>query len=191
MRTGNRSEVVFDAYGRVTGMARMGKVDGPDEGDRLDGFDPTPVPAARTQVLTNPRGPEALAALGRATMRYVYDPWAYYHSRGDPVPSPVIGLSLHREVHDSDLLPGQATPFLAEITFTDGMGQEIQRKIQAEDGPVPTRDGSGSILLGPDGRPVMSASQSPRWVGTGWQVRNNKGNICSTVRTVLHRSPDL
>ncbi len=174
---GNRSEVVFDAYGRVTGMARMGKVDGPDEGDRLDGFDPTLVPAARTQVLTNPRGPEALVALGRATMRYVYDPWAYYHSRGDPVPSPVIGLSLHREVHDSDLLPGQTTPFLAELTFTDGMGQEIQRKIQAEDGPVPTRDGSGNILLGPDGRPVMSASPSPRWVGTGWQVRNNKGNI--------------
>ncbi len=174
---GNRSEVAFDAYGRVTGMARMGKPDAPDEGDRLDDFDPMLVPATGTQLLVDPRGPEALAALGRATMRYVNDPWAYHRTRENSVPSPVVGLFLQREVHDSDLAPGQTTPFLAELTYSDGMGQEIQRKIQAEDGPVPTRDGLGSIVLGSDGRPIMSAAPSPRWVGTGWQVRNNKGSL--------------
>ena len=38
------------------------------------------------------------------------------------------------------------------------------------------RDANGKIIVGADGQPVMTANDvSPRWVGSGWTVFNNKG----------------
>src|SRR6266498_2102798 len=52
---------------------------------------------------------------------------------------------------------------------------QIQRKVQAEPGPVSTRDANGDIVIGADGQPVMTANAAaPRWTGTGWTVFNNK-----------------
>src|SRR5262249_56390095 len=62
------------------------------------------------------------------------------------------------------------------FTYSDGFGREIQKKGQAEPGPVPQRDAQGHIIVGPDGQPVMTATDvTPRWIGTGWTVLNNKG----------------
>ena len=45
------------------------------------------------------------------------------------------------------------------VSYSDGFGREIQKKIQAEPGPVV------------EGGPTVS----PRWVGSGWTIFNNKG----------------
>ena len=41
---------------------------------------------------------------------------------------------------------------------------------------MPQRDANGKIIVGPDGQPQMTPNDvSPRWVGSGWTVFNNKG----------------
>lgn len=45
------------------------------------------------------------------------------------------------------------------FSYSDGFGREIQKKIQAEPGPLV------------EGGPIAS----PRWVGSGWTIFNNKG----------------
>lgn len=63
-----------------------------------------------------------------------------------------------RETHEADLAQGQQTKVQHGFAYSDGFGREIQKKIQAEPGPLV------------DGGPV----QNPCWVGSGWTIFNNK-----------------
>jgi hypothetical protein len=84
--------------------------------------------------------------------------------------------TLLRETHDSDPVPAGGLKIQHSFSYSDGFGREIQKKIQAEPGPVPRRDADGKIIVGADGQPVMTPNDvSPRWVGSGWTVFNNKG----------------
>lgn len=171
----NRSAVSFDALGTVVGMAVMGKRDeSPRRGDLLDGFVPDlsddVVAAHLADPLSNP-----LAILASATARTVYDRFAYYRTKQTAQPAPTVVYTLTRETHDADLAPGQQTKTQHGFTYADGYGREIQHKAQAEPGPVPVRDGNGHIVV-VDGVPQLTTtSVSPRWVGSGWTVFNNKG----------------
>jgi len=169
----NRSAVAFDALGMVVGTAVMGK---PEEtlGDSLTGFvtdlDETTLLAHLQNPLANPHG-----ILQQATSRLVYDLFAYHRTKNTPNPQPAVVYTLARERHESDL-NGQQTKIQHSFSYSDGFGREIQKKIQAEPGPVPQRDGNGKIIVGADGQPVMTPNDvSPRWVGSGWTVFNNKG----------------
>lgn len=153
----NRSAAVFDALGMLVGTAVMGK---PEEnlGDSLDGFEPDLTDAAVLDHLENPFvDPQSI--LQRATTRLVYDLFAYGRTANDAEPQSAVVYTLARETHDSDLGPGQQTKIQHHFCYSDGFGREIQRKIQAEPGPV--------VDGGPDVR--------PRWVGSGWTIFNNKG----------------
>ena len=66
---------------------------------------------------------------------------------------------LTRESHVSDPMPADGVKVQLSLSYSDGFGREIQHKIPAEPGPVV------------DGGPVVS----PRWVGSGWTIFNNKG----------------
>ncbi len=72
---------------------------------------------------------------------------------------PVFAATLVRETHASDPLPPGGLKVQVSLSYSDGFGREIQKKIQAE---------PGSVL---EGGPVVS----PRWVGSGWTIFNNKG----------------
>jgi RHS repeat-associated protein len=180
----NRAAVAFDALGMVVGTAVMGK---PEEhvGDTLDGFtaDLTDTVALAHIVhpLTDPG-----AILGRATTRLVYDLFAYQRQA-----APTAVYTLGRETHDADLGPGGTGAMQHTLSYSDGFGRDIQKKMQAEAGPVPGRDSSGAIILGADGLPEMTPNDvSPRWVGSGWMVYNNKGNPVRRYEpffTVTHR----
>ena len=54
---------------------------------------------------------------------------------------------------------GGANEGPAQLLYSDGFGREIQKKIQAEPGPL--------LKNGPE--------INPRWVGSGWTIFNNKG----------------
>jgi RHS repeat-associated protein len=151
----NRSQVAFDALGMVVGTAVMGK---PEEnlGDSLDGFLADLNQAEILDHLANPLA-DPHAILGRATTRLVYDLFAYRRTRDDPDPEPAAVYTLARETHDADLGPGEQSKVQHSVSYSDGFGREIQRKIQAEPEKI---DG----LPGP-----------PRWVGGGWTVFDNKG----------------
>src|SRR5262249_21343920 len=87
-----------------------------------------------------------------------------------------FAATLSRETHVSDLSPDEQSKIQISLGYSDGFGREIQNKAQADPGPVPRRDASGRIIVRADGQPEMTANDvSPRWVGIGWTIFNNKG----------------
>src|SRR5206468_4239197 len=72
---------------------------------------------------------------------------------------PPYAATLARETHVSAPLPPQGLKIQLSFSYSDGFGREIQKKIQAEPGPLVE---SGPVV-------------NPRWVGSGWTIFNNKG----------------
>ncbi len=170
----NRLEVTVDALGMVVGSVVMGKPEEvPVPGDRLDDtFRVDLTQAEIEEFLANPEASLAVALLGNATTRVVYDLNAYQREPG----SPVVTATLMRETHTSELIKDQKSQVQINFSYADGLGREIQKKVQAESGPVPLRDAAGAIIGNADGQPQMTQDDaSPRWVGNGWTVFNNKG----------------
>lgn len=157
---GNRVRVAFDTLGFVAGTAVMGKP-GAGEGDVIvDEFevDPTRV---QLDELGESEAPDAKLAdlLGRATTRIVYDLFRFMDSRsarpGDSTRwQPASAATIARETHSSDDPLPRGQRFQLGFSYSDGLGREIQKKVQAKPGP--------------DGM--------PRWVGSGWTIFNNKGS---------------
>ena len=175
----NQSEVTFDALGMVVGTAVMGK---PGEapnvpGDRITATFSTDLTQAEIdQFLANPKGPMAATLLDDATTYVVYDLTAYWREHNPAMKPPAVAATLVRETHASEPMPEGGVLIQASLSYSDGFGREIQKKIQAERGPVPTRDANGKIIVGADGQPVLTPNDvSPRWIGSGWTVFNNKG----------------
>ena len=174
----NHVEVVFDALGMVAGTALKGKVTpagGSESGDSLDGFVADLSQAQIDAFFAGPRQADpngacsvpsavSLALLGPATTRVVYDLEVFRTTRqqnpDDPTKwQPVFAATLARETHVAKLPPGQTTPIQINFSYSDGFGREVQKKAQAEPGPV-----------APGG-----PAANPRWVGSGWTIFNNKG----------------
>jgi RHS repeat-associated protein len=156
---GNRAAAAFDALGLVAGTAVMGK---PKEGlgDSLAGFMADLSPRQLAEFFAAPKGPLSTSLLGSATTRVVYDLDRFAKIPSVAVsPNPACAATISRETHISDLGPDQCSKMLISITYSDGFGREIQRKNQAEPGPVK-----------PEGPTEFS-----RWVGSGWTIYNNKG----------------
>jgi RHS repeat-associated protein len=149
----NRSAVAFDALGMVAGTALMGKP-GERIGDSLHGF-AADLPAELVTAYLRDPFATSHQLLGRATTRVVHDLGAWRRTGRDPA---VVG-TLSRETHESELTEGEQTRIQLAFTYSDGFGREIQKKAQAEPGPVE------------EGGPVLSR----RWIGSGWTILNNKG----------------
>jgi RHS repeat-associated protein len=172
----NRTAVAFDALGMVVGTAVMGKPSpAPVEGDSLTGFEADLTESVTLDHLSNPlAAPQTV--LGGATTRQVYDLFAYYRTKNLPNPQPVVVYTLVRETHESDPVSAGGVSIQHSFSYSDGFGREIQKKIQAEPGPAPMRDANGKVIADADGLPQMTPNDiSPRWVGSGWTVFNNKG----------------
>ncbi|WP_106398913.1 SpvB/TcaC N-terminal domain-containing protein [Actinocorallia populi] len=179
----NRTEVTFDTLGMVVGTAVMGKpLPAPAEGDSLAGFVPN-LTQAQLDGFFDAADPHATAAtlLKDATTRIVYDLDRFQRTRhANPnAPEqwqPACAATLARETHVNATLPPQGLKIQLSFSYSDGFGREIQKKIQAEPGPVPQRDAADKIIVGADGQPVMTPKDvSARWVGSGWTILNNKG----------------
>ncbi len=153
----NRAMVAFDTLGMVAGTAVLGK---PEEnlGDRLDDFRadlPEDVIAAHLRhPLRNPH-----AILHHASGRLIYDLFAYQRTQDDPQPQPPVVYFLTRETHVSDLAESETTHYQHSFSYSDGFGRVHQKKAQAEPGAL--EEGGEDV--------------SPRWVGSGWTIFNNKG----------------
>jgi RHS repeat-associated protein len=167
----NRAAVAFDALGLVVGTAVMGKPPpAAAQGDSLDGFEAELDGPTVLAHLANPTT-NAAALLGRATTRLIYDLFAYAREE-----RPAVVCSMARETHDSDPVPAGGLRIQHRLSYSDGLGREVQSKLLVEPGPVPQRDAAGAIVLGADGLPVMTTTDvTPRWLGSGWTVVNNKG----------------
>ena len=165
----NQSEVAFDTLGMVAGTAVMGKPSpAPVEGDTLDGFtaDLTQAQLDGFFGVPDPHAPAAELLMG-ATTRIVYDLDRFRRTRqanpDDPTKwQPACAATLARETHVGAPLPPQGLRIQLGFSYSDGFGREIQKKIQAEPGRLDVNDPTSPIV-------------SPRWVGSGWTIFNNKG----------------
>jgi RHS repeat-associated protein len=168
----NRAAVAFDALGLVAGTAVMGKpLPATVQGDSLAGFAADLDDAAARGQLADPLANPGLV-LGNATTRLVYDLFAYVRDR-----QPAVVYTMARETHASEPTPAGGLRIQHSLSYSDGFGREVQKKLLAEPGPVPQRDAAGAIILGADGLPQMTPHDvTPRWLSSGWTVFNNKGN---------------
>jgi RHS repeat-associated protein len=149
---GNRSEVAFDTLGLVAGTAVMGKAS-ETQGDSLADFAVNLTPEQRDAFLADPMA-HAVTLIGLAGTRIVYDIERYQREQ-----QPVFTATIVRETHASEPVPAGGLKVQVSLSYSDGFGREIQKKIAAESGPVT------------EGGPVVS----PRWIGSGWTIFNNKG----------------
>ena len=158
---GIASEVAFDTLGMVVGTAVMGKAS-ETKGDLLDNtFNPDLDDATIQAHIANPlANPQDI--LQKATTRLIYDLFAYQRSKETSQPQPAVVYALVRETHHFDLGPGEQTKIQHSFSYSDGFGREIQKKLQAEPGPLDLESANAPIV-------------NPRWVGSGWTIFNNKG----------------
>jgi RHS repeat-associated protein len=173
---GNRSEGAFDALGMVVATALKGKAD-QNLGDLLEDFDADP-PLGNVQSFTADPQAQAAALIGKATTRILCDLDRFWRCGQPPFAS-----VLARETHFLDP-GGSQTKIQISFSYSDGFGREIQKKIQAEPGEAPQRQGDvtlpsgdfgpGNLVVDADGKPILT-SVPQRWVGTGRTVFNNKG----------------
>ena len=79
-------------------------------------------------------------------------------------PQPVVVHTQAREEHKN-----ASTGWLHSYAYSDGLGRELQTKVQAEDGPAWTLNESYEALQVP--------YCTDRWVATGRTIYNNKGKV--------------
>ncbi|HKP11146.1 MAG TPA: toxin TcdB middle/C-terminal domain-containing protein [Blastocatellia bacterium] len=189
----NRTAVAFDALGTVAGTAVMGKPeDIPERGDRLGAtFRADLTEAMIEQFFADPGGPLAASLLDSATTRVVNNPTAYRREPDPQQKPPAFTATITRETHDGDPIPAGGLKIQVSFSYSDGFGREVQKKTRAEAGPVPMRDPATGLIITAGGQPAMTPGNvSPRWVGTGWTVFNNKGKPVRQYEpffTDLHR----
>ena len=157
---GNRSQVAFDALGRVTSLWITGKS---GEGDPMS---------------------------GEPTVKFDY---AFYDAAAR---RPSVAHSQTRETHGV-----ATTKWQHAYSYTDGAGQIVMKKVQAEPGMARQRQADGTCI---------DVAADPRWVGNGRTVFDNKGNpikqyepyfsvtsdyededelVCQGVTPLLHYDP--
>ena len=161
----NRSAVAFDALGMVAGTAVMGKPEEtPLPGDRLDSFVADLTAEEIAAFFADPKGPIAAQLLADATTRVVYDYHAYFREPDPAKKPPVVAAALARTTHASEALPA-GLQIQVTLSYSDGFAREIQKKVQAEPGPLPN----------PVQKMLITApGVNPRWAGSGWTIFNNK-----------------
>jgi len=156
----NVSVAAFDALGLVAATATQGK-GGTESGDEMES-DEIWIPRSDiTDYLDKPLE-KAKDRLGKATTRLLYDLFAYVHSADESQPKPAVVSTLAREQHVNAEPDETKQRVQIGFSYSDGFGREIQKKLQAEPGPLDVND-------------PQSPQVDPRWVGSGWTVFNNKG----------------
>ena len=147
----NATATAYDSLGLVAATAVMGKA-GDDTGDRVAPSVPD-VSDAGLQELWAAPAEHGAPLLGDATTRVVYDLDAYRRTAGTDNVQPCGVATISREAHVSAPAGGRT---LVTFGYFDGSGELLQHKLPAESAP---------------------RSSAPRWVGSGWTVKDNKGRV--------------
>jgi RHS repeat-associated protein len=177
---GNTSSIVYDAYFLAVRQATdpVGNTVAADYDYRV--LSPVLVTdangnraAARFDELGMVVATAIMGKMGDADGDTLADPtttFEYDFTRFAMTNEPNVAHSRAREQHGAG-----NTRWQEAYSYSDGSGHEVMKKIPAEPGLAPARDGNNALLHDSQGKLVLSTS-SPRWVGTGRTVFDNKGN---------------
>lgn len=100
------------------------------------------------------------------TSEFSYDLFNWMNNQ-----EPNWAYSKAREVHGAG-----NTRFIESYAYSDGLGQVVMTKSKAADGLAYGRDGNGDLLREPDDSLSDPIQTSPRWLGNGRTILDNKGN---------------
>ncbi|OGW17913.1 MAG: hypothetical protein A3G93_02970 [Nitrospinae bacterium RIFCSPLOWO2_12_FULL_45_22] len=109
---------------------------------------------------------DAEKLLGNATVRFVYD-FDVYKNSGKPA----IVVSIARETHHKKPDGSTNSSSLIQLSFeySNGLGQVVMKKVQAEPGVALISNGDGTSS-------EVDTTPYLRWIGNGRTILNNKGN---------------
>lgn len=153
----NFTEVAIDTLGLVVGTATMGKG---AEADDLVGFIADLSPLEIRDFFADPIT-DGRNLLQHATTRLIYD--------FTKIPCSV-GTIVREQHHVINPTPKLQFSF----EYSDGLGNVVLKKIQAEPGDAPHRDLTGKLVKKPNGDLELQPAYH-RWVGNGRTILNNKG----------------
>lgn len=167
---GARTEFRYDAMGIVVASTQVAEVLDDTGTLRAHGFEPISAfieraPAGVLSVFANP----SFYLQGAATATfYDLDAW-----QRDGLPVTVVELTAQVLAHDGTGAAAGAPVTGQEVLYFDGFCREIQAKTRVEPGPAVTRGPTGKVVVGADGRPVLSPAAT-RWLVSGHEARNRK-----------------
>lgn len=151
----NISEVRFDILGLVVGTAQKGKG---DEADDFNGFVEDLDEATINNFFNDPHAHGA-TLLQHATGRIVYD----VHHR------PTSAATILRERHFQDVTNnGGPEKLQYSFEYSSGMGKVLMKKTETTPGNARFIDEAGQLQ-------TVDTTPSPRWIGNGRTILNNKG----------------
>lgn len=161
----NLSEVAYDLLGVPAAMALKGKGEG-NEGDNLNGV---PIDLDEQAIYAFFTGEyeeaQARAWLGNATARHIYYLGDAQH--------PACAAGILREKHVAQLAEGETSPIQIAFEYSDGSGEVLQQKVQAEPGEAWHLD---RMENGPCVPQPVHTGDKLRWITNGRTILNNKGN---------------
>ncbi|QCK15294.1 SpvB/TcaC N-terminal domain-containing protein [Mangrovivirga cuniculi] len=188
----NISEVLLDELGLPKAMAVFGKG---DEADNLNGLSEITTEADRNNIsnyftseATEDLRNQARQFIGNATERFVYDFDRYklswenlqdHTNDVDPCAAPkliptTIGKII-RETHVANLNDGELSDLQLSFEYSDGMGNVVMTKAQAEPGEALQLEIQPDCTFNVNSIDTSLTNQL-RWIGNGRKIRNNKSN---------------
>jgi RHS repeat-associated protein len=157
----NITSFVFDVHGLVVGVALNGKIagGGASEADNLTGFSADLDAATVAGFFADPLG-QGAALLMNATSRFIYDFTV----------SPVRTCTIARENHTNHFTDPRLEIVEGALQYSfeyaDGFGRVAMKKVQAD----------FAIMSAGNQNNCINDGVTPRWIGKGKTVWNNKAN---------------
>ncbi len=170
----NRSGVRFDELGLVTHTFVMGK-EAEFKGDLLD------------------KASLELSANDQPTSFLEYE-FRYFTSNGalpDRTKTSVREKHHFKETDDNHEDIENNFHWQESYSYSDGSGHEVLKKVQAEPGDAPQRDGENNLVKDALGHIILhDTSPLLRWVGNGRTIYNNKGNPVKQYEPYFDSTPE-
>ncbi|WP_334513294.1 SpvB/TcaC N-terminal domain-containing protein [Bradyrhizobium sp. AZCC 1693] len=170
---GSVTELRFDLRGMVAAMALRGNEPRPTK-DSLAGISANLAAADVEKFFENPTllaqpGSGSIVSIRNATSRFVYDVFAACNVEQpvgvfalDPAPAgrkirPVWAATLARQFH---VVQDADAPIEIAFAYSNGFGEVAQTKQLTAPGPLDPAGPAGT-----------------RWIGSGWQIHDNKNSV--------------
>lgn len=98
------------------------------------------------------------------------------------LPNRVYSQAFENHYYDMSGQVQTQTKKQEKYTYSDGSGNIVMEKVNAEDGLVKKLDSTGSLI---------EANSADRWVGTGKTILNNKGNTIKQYEPFFDDNPEF
>jgi RHS repeat-associated protein len=159
---GTTTQIAYCALGMMEVSTIIGQIDGKAAGDApLSERSATPTPTVKSIC----KAPDSF--LHGSTHYYFYDLTAWSDGRG-----PTATVHVTRQLHVHQLPAGTKNQYPVSVTYRDGSGRDLLTLV---DNTLPASAG---------------VAVTPRWVASGWERLDNKGQPVERIEPFFASGPD-